>query len=122
MLQFGDKEKVVCGSEEMTTNNRMELQAALSALRALKEPVKVSLHTDSAYLSRAFNDNWIGNWVRNGWKNASKKPVENRDLWEALIIENDRHDVSWIKVKGHSDNEMNNRVDELAVAAMKERK
>ncbi len=122
MLQFGKHERVVCGSEELTTNNRMELQAALGALEALKEPVKVSVHTDSAYLSRAFNDGWIVNWQKNGWRNASKKPVENRDLWEALLIQASKHAVKWVKVKGHSDDALNNRVDELAVAAMRERK
>jgi ribonuclease HI len=100
----------------------MELQAALGALEALKEPVSVSLHTDSAYLARAFNDGWIDNWQKNGWRTASKKPVENRDLWEALLIQTSKHKVKWIKVKGHADDAMNNRVDELAVAAMKQRK
>ena len=118
ILKFDRQEKVVSGSEPATTNNRMELKAALEALRALKEGVRVSLHTDSAYLQRAFNDGWLTNWQRNGWRTASKKPVENRDLWESLLREAARHDVTWIKVKGHSDNPINNRVDELAVEAM----
>jgi len=97
----------------------MELTAALEALRVLKERCRVSLHTDSAYLEKAFNDGWLKNWQRRGWKTASKKPVENRDLWEALLVENSKHEVAWVKVKGHSDNELNNRVDKLAVEAMR---
>ncbi len=96
----------------------MELKAALEALRTLKEPVKASLHTDSAYLARAFNDGWLKNWQANGWRTASKKPVENKDLWEELLEAVSKHDVTWIKVKGHADDEINNRVDRLAVDAM----
>jgi ribonuclease HI len=118
ILRFDSQEKVVSGSEPETTNNRMELRAALEALRALKERVRVTVYTDSAYLQRAFTDGWLDNWRRNGWRTASKKPVENRDLWELLLAEDARHDVSWVKVKGHSDNPLNNRVDELAVEAM----
>lgn len=118
ILRFNRKEKVLSGHEEQTTNNRMELTAALEALRALKERVRVSLHTDSAYLQRAFTDGWIENWQRNGWRTAAKKPVENRDLWEALAQEAAKHRIDWIKVKGHADDPLNNRVDELAVAAM----
>ncbi len=102
----------------MTTNNRMELTAALEALRALKEPCRVSLHTDSAYLERAFNQGWLDNWQRKGWRTASKKPVENRDLWEGLSEQDTRHEIAWVKVKGHADDPMNNRVDGLAVEAM----
>lgn len=118
ILLFGQHEKVLTGAENPTTNNRMELRAALEALRALKEPVRVSIHTDSAYLARAFNDGWIRNWQRNGWRNASKKPVENRDLWEGLIEAAAMHEVEWVKVKGHHNDEMNNRVDGLAVSAI----
>lgn len=118
MLRFNKHERVVSGYEPETTNNRMELRAALESLRALKEAVRVSLHTDSAYLARAFNDGWLDNWQRNGWRTASKKPVENRDLWEALLEQADRHKVTWVKVKGHADDPLNNRVDELAVDAM----
>ncbi|NND73136.1 MAG: ribonuclease HI [Rhodothermales bacterium] len=118
ILRFGQHEKVVSGADPQTTNNRMELTAALEALKALKEPVKAKVHTDSAYLSRAFNDGWIDNWQRNGWRTANKKPVENRDLWESLIEATQKHEVVWIKVKGHADDEINNRVDRLAVDAM----
>ena len=109
--------QALSGGARKTTNNRMEMTAALEALRALKEPKKVRLHTDSAYLANAFNQNWIGNWQRNGWKNSSKKPVANKDLWQQLLKMTDRHDVQWIKVKGHADDELNNEVDRLAVAA-----
>lgn len=120
ILRFDGHEKVLSGYEPETTNNRMELRAALEGLAALREPVRVSLHTDSAYLARAFNDDWIRNWQKNGWRTSAKKPVENQDLWMKLIRMSERHRVSWIKVKGHSNNPLNNRVDELAVAAMNE--
>lgn len=119
ILRFGEHERVVSGAEAETTNNRMELTAALESLRALKEPCAVSLHTDSAYLVRAFNEGWLRNWQRNGWRNAKKKPVENKDLWEALLEQNARHRMTWVKVKGHADNPLNNRVDGLAVEAMR---
>lgn len=118
LLIFGAYERELSGAEPMTTNNRMELTAAVEALAALKEPCLVVLHTDSAYLQRAFADDWIGRWQRNGWKTASKKPVENQDLWKRLVVLTNRHDVSWVKVKGHADDERNNRVDVLAVRAM----
>lgn len=97
----------------------MELTAALEALRALRYPCVVELHTDSAYLANAFNQGWIDNWIRKGWKTAAKKPVENQDLWQQLLAEVGRHRVKWVKVKGHADNDANNRVDRLAVEAMK---
>ena len=80
------------------------------------------LHTDSSYLANAFNQNWLRGWQRNGWKTSAKKPVENRDLWEALLEESARHRITWIKVKGHADNELNNLVDAAAVAALQEYK
>ena len=118
VLKYGPHERVVTGAAPETTNNRMELRAALEALRALKEPCRVSLHTDSAYLVRAFNEGWLDNWQRKGWRTASKKPVENKDLWEGLLEQAARHHITWIKVKGHADDPLNNRVDELAVEAM----
>lgn len=118
-LRWGDHERVITGSEARTTNNRMELTAALEALRVLKYPCQVELHTDSAYLANAFNQGWIDNWIRRDWKTASKKPVENQDLWTQLLEQSRRHRVRWIKVKGHSTNDENNRVDRLAVEAMK---
>lgn len=114
----GDDAKTLTGGAPQTTNNRMELTAALEALRALDEPARVELHTDSAYLSRAFNDSWLEKWQQNGWKTSSKKPVKNKTLWQELLKMNDRHDIEWIWVKGHADNELNNMADELAVAAM----
>ena len=100
----------------------MELTAALEALRHLKKPCQVRLHTDSSYLANAFNRHWLDAWQRNGWKTAGKKPVENKDLWESLLQESTRHRITWIKVKGHADNELNNLVDAAAVTAMKEYK
>ena len=85
VLQYGDQERVLTGAEAETTNNRMEMTAALRALEALKVPCHVMLHTDSAYLAKAFTDGWLANWQRNGWKNSKKKPVENQDLWKALL-------------------------------------
>ena len=103
-----------------TTNNRMELTAALEALRALDPDTaeRVKLHTDSAYLANAFNQHWIDGWQKNGWKNSSKNPVANKDLWQALLKETAHHEVEWIKVKGHADDPLNIEADELAVAAM----
>lgn len=120
VLQYGHHEKVLTGGAPMTTNNRMELQAAIEALRALTQPCRVELHTDSAYLQRAFTQGWIKNWQRNGWRTSSKKPVENQDQWKELIELAERHDVKWIKVKGHADDDLNNRVDRLAVAALED--
>jgi ribonuclease HI len=97
----------------------MELTAAIEALRVLKRPCRVVIHTDSAYLEKAFNDGWIENWIKRGWKTASKKPVENQDLWKQLLDLTGVHEVSWVKVRGHADDEINNRVDGLAVEAMK---
>lgn len=118
LLQYGTRERELSGGEPQTTNNRMELRAALEALQALTEPCRVTVHTDSAYLHRAFTDGWLDRWQRNGWKTASKKPVENQDLWQQLLKMADYHDVTWVKVKGHADDERNNRVDRLAVAAL----
>lgn len=118
LLKYGSYERVISGAEPQTTNNRMELTAALKALQTLTEPCDVALHTDSAYLVRAFNDGWLNNWQRNGWRNAKKQPVENQDLWRALLEQDTRHRITWIKVRGHADDELNNRVDGLAVEAM----
>ncbi len=118
ILLYGAHEKVVSGAERQTTNNRMELLAVVGALRALNAPCQAAVHTDSAYVSNAFNQGWVENWIRRGWRTASKKPVKNKDLWLQLLSEMERHEVSFVKVKGHADNPLNNRVDELAVAAM----
>lgn len=119
VLRYGVHERVISGFEAHTTNNRMEMRAAIEALSALKEPVHATIHTDSAYLSRAFKDGWIQRWQRNGWKTSGKKPVENKDLWLRLLEEMKEHRVDWVKVKGHADDPTNNRVDNLAVEAMK---
>ena len=119
ILRFGDIEKEISGFEEHTTNNRMELTAALMGLRALNRSCRVRLYSDSSYLVSAFNENWLDNWQRKSWKNSAGTAVSNIDLWKELLKENDRHQISWIKVKGHSNHEMNDRVDQLAVKAIK---
>lgn len=118
IIIHGDDAEQLTGGAPHTTNNRMELTAALEALRQLDAPARVHLHTDSAYLSRAFNDNWISNWQRNGWRTSSKKPVKNKELWQELVELDASHDIDWVWVKGHAENELNNLADELAVAAM----
>lgn len=117
VLRHGDFEREISGGEPATTNQRMELRAALEALRALRKPCRVRLHSDSAYLVNAFRQRWLDNWQRNGWKTRAKTPVENRDLWEGLLEEASRHDVEWVKVRGHSGDPLNERCDELARAA-----
>ncbi|MGI5875440.1 MAG: ribonuclease HI [Dethiobacteria bacterium] len=118
LLIYQDKQKEIWGGEEDTTNQRMEMLAALEALKALKEPCSVKLYSDSVYLVNAFLKGWLRKWQLNGWLTTKKEPVENRDLWEELLRLDRRHDVQWIKVKGHSDNEYNNRCDYLARKAI----
>lgn len=118
VIIYGDKEKEIFGREADTTNNRMELRAAIEGLKMLTKPCEVKLYSDSAYLVNAYNNNWVKNWKKNGWKNASKEPVKNVDLWEELENLMGIHKVEYIKVKGHADNKYNNRCDELAVAAI----
>lgn len=115
-LEFNGKTKTVSGGEPQTTNNRMELTAAIKALDALNRPCHVIIHSDSALLVNAFTKGWIENWQRKGWKKADKKPVENQDLWKKLLSSMNTHEVTWKKVKGHANNDINNLVDELAVA------
>ena len=105
---------------ERTTNNRMELLGACTALEALKRPCAVELHTDSQYVANAFNQHWIQGWIRRGWKTANKEPVKNRDLWERLLAAAAPHEVTWMWVKGHAGHELNERADELATAAADE--
>lgn len=119
VLMYGQHKKEMSGGEPQTTNNRMEIQAALSALSVLKEPCAVDIYTDSAYLCNAVEKKWLVNWQRNGWKTASKSPVENQDLWQSLLALMNRHNVTFHKVKGHADNEYNNRCDALARGAIK---
>ena len=114
----GDEERELSGAEARTTNQRMEIRGALEGLRSLDRPRHVDLYSDSAYVVNCFRDKWYERWLRNGWKNAQKKPVENRDLWEALIAEVERHTVAWHKVAGHSGDLLNDRADRLAVAAI----
>lgn len=112
-------EKEISGGEKLTTNNRMELMAAICALRCLKRACKVRLFSDSAYLINGFTAGWIVSWKRNGWKNSSKQTVSNIELWQELDRLSGLHNIEWIKVKGHADNVYNNRCDALAVAATK---
>ena len=113
VLLWGDHRKEIYGGESETTNNRMELMAAIEALNALKKPSKVRLHTDSVYVKDGLTK-WIHGWKRNGWKTASKKPVKNKDLWQELDEACKRHDIEWRWVKGHDGDEGNERADELA--------
>src|SRR5689334_4550437 len=117
ILRFNGKTKELSGGEAETTNNRMELLAAISALNALKEPCAVELHTDSKYVMDGISK-WIHGWKKNGWKTADKKPVKNDDLWKRLEAAAERHDVEWKWVKGHADDVMNNRADALARSAI----
>ena len=112
VLIFGAHEKELSGGELDTTNNRMELTAAIEALRALKKPCRVTLFTDSVYLKSGITS-WLANWVRSGWRTSNRKPVKNRDLWQALDEAAARHEIDWRWVKGHSGNRLNNRVDRL---------
>lgn len=119
ILMAGGVKKELSGGERDTTNNRMELMAVIEGLAALKRPCKVDIYSDSAYVVNAFSQNWIEKWVRNGWKNSAKAEVANSDLWKRLIELTSIHNVTFHKVKGHADNEFNNRCDELAVAEWK---
>jgi ribonuclease HI len=117
LLRSGDHEKHLSGAEPATTNNRMELTAAIEALRALKRPSTVSLTTDSQYVRQGITS-WIDNWKRRGWKTANRKPVKNIDLWQALDLEAARHEVSWHWVKGHSGHPENELADQIANEAI----
>ncbi len=117
ILRYGDKTKEMSGGEADTTNNRMELTAAIQALDALKERCAVDLYTDSVYVKDGIGG-WIEGWKRNGWKTAAKKPVKNVELWQELERARDRHDVTWHWVKGHAGHPENERADELARLAM----
>lgn len=113
VLSYGDAEKELCGGMENTTNNQMELMAAIEALKALKRPCSVILHTDSTYVKDGITK-WIAGWKAKGWKTAAKKPVKNQDLWQALDVQTARHQVEWRWVKGHAGDPGNERADELA--------
>ena len=116
ILIAGNYKKELSGGEALTTNNRMELSGVINGLRALTRPCKVTIFSDSAYVVNAFNQNWIGKWMTNGWKNSAKAEVANADLWKELAVLTATHQVTFSKVKGHADDELNNRCDELAVA------
>jgi ribonuclease HI len=116
ILRHGDKKREIYGSEPETTNNRMELQAAVEGLRALKEPCQVELITDSNYVKHGITE-WIHRWKSNGWRTSGKKPVVNQDLWHALDELASQHHADWVWTKGHASHADNNRCDELAQAA-----
>jgi ribonuclease HI len=116
ILRYGDLKKEMYGSEPKTTNNRMELTAAVKGLSALREGCEVEIVTDSQYMKNGIQK-WIANWKRNGWRTAEKKPVLNQDLWEELDRQNARHKTVWSWTKGHASHADNNRCDELATAA-----
>jgi ribonuclease HI len=112
-LTFGEHEKRLCGGERDTTNNRMELMGAIEGLRALKEKCTVTLYTDSSYVQKGITE-WLAGWKRKGWKTASRQPVKNKDLWQALDEQCQKHDVTWKWVKGHAGIEGNEIADDLA--------
>ena len=119
VMHYADKEKELWGGELQTTNNRMEMMAAIQALEALKKPCKVELHTDSQYVMKGISE-WIHGWKRRGWLTADKKPVKNDDLWKRLDVARLRHQVDWRWVKGHAGHEFNERADVLARQGMTE--
>ncbi|WP_207182519.1 ribonuclease HI [Anaerocellum diazotrophicum] len=119
ILIYKGIKKVLKGFEMQTTNNRMELKAVVEALKALKEPCKVIIYSDSAYIVNAVNQNWIEKWQKNGWKTSEKEEVKNTDLWNELIELLKIHKVTFEKVKGHADNELNNLCDRIARSMIK---
>ncbi|WPX10040.1 ribonuclease HI [Anaerocellum danielii] len=119
ILIYKGIKKVLKGFERYTTNNRMELKAVVEALKALKEPCKVVIYSDSAYIVNAVNQNWIEKWQKNGWKTSEKEEVKNIDLWNELIELLKIHKVTFEKVKGHADNELNNLCDRIARSMIK---
>ena len=116
ILQWRDEERELSGSAPDSTNNRMELQAAIKGLLALKRPMAVDLFTDSTYVMKGVTE-WMPRWKANGWRTAAKKPVQNQDLWQELDAALGAHDISWHWVKGHAGNDLNERCDQLARAA-----
>ena len=119
ILMLGENRKEISGGSENTTNNIMELTAVIEALKILKRPCKVNIYSDSAYVVNAFLQKWIYGWMKKGWKTAGGDPVKNKELWQELYSLTKTHDVNFNKVKGHADNEFNNRCDEMAVAESK---
>lgn len=117
VLIYGEATKEISGGEKVTTNNKMELTAPIEALKLLKEPCKVKLYSDSAYLINCFKDKWYAGWEKNGWVNSKKEPVANKELWQELLRLTRIHDIEWLKVKGHAGDYWNERCDELARTA-----
>jgi ribonuclease HI len=115
VLSYGEKIKEISGFKEHTTNNKMELQAVIEALKLLKRECEVEIYTDSNYVKDGITK-WIFNWKKNGWKNAKKQPIKNMGLWQDLDKQSQRHKIEWNWVKGHADNELNNRADYLATS------
>lgn len=120
VMLYKSHRKEVSGAEQSTTNNRMELNAIIQGLKLLKEPCTVTIYSDSAYSVEPFLQGWINGWIMRGWRTASKDEVKNVDLWKELLSLMQIHEVSFVKVKGHADNELNNRCDALARGAIKE--
>ena len=119
ILMYNENKKEISGANKQTTNNIMEITAVLEALKLLKEECNVKVYSDSAYVVNAFNQGWIYNWKKNNWKTSGKTPVKNKELWEELYKFTQMHKIEFIKVKGHSDNEFNNRCDFIATSAIK---
>lgn len=119
ILIYREQRLELSGYEARTTNNRMELLAPIQALSRLKEPCAVKVYSDSAYLVNAFRQHWLENWVKRNWIKSDKKPVENQDLWKEILAFTQKHQIEWIKVKGHADNPLNNRCDELATGEIR---
>ena len=118
VLLYGTAKKELSGGARETTNNRMEITAVIEGLKALKEPCEVEIYSDSAYTVNTFREGWVNGWERSDWKKADKKPVLNADLWQELLALTHIHRVTFHKVKGHADNELNNRCDALARGAI----
>ncbi len=119
ILMYKDNKKEISGGKKDTTNNVMELTAVIEGLKMLKFPCDVEVYSDSAYVVNAFNQKWINSWIKNNWKTSGKEPVKNKEIWQELYELTKIHNVKFIKVKGHSDNEFNNRCDEMAREAIK---
>lgn len=119
ILIYKDIKKEISGGDKNTTNNVMEMTAVIEGLKLLKEPCNVKIYSDSAYVVNAFNEKWIDGWIKKNWQNSKKEPVKNKELWLELIDLIKIHNIEFIKVKGHSDNELNNRCDELARKAIR---
>ncbi|HLT58527.1 MAG TPA: ribonuclease HI [Limnochordales bacterium] len=118
ILLYGQHRRELSGGERLTTNQRMELTAAIEALKALRRPCRVRIHSDSAYVVNAFLRSWVRRWQANGWRTAAGKPVDNQDLWQELLRVSQAHEVEWIKVAGHAGDPWNERADALARAAI----